>query len=75
MQEYLSCHDVYKRMKQNGTTKGFYQTVADKLSYQEKATENLLKNLGRENPEILQHTMVSGTDTQDPVIKRAVFAF
>ncbi|XP_030840276.1 uncharacterized protein LOC115923529 [Strongylocentrotus purpuratus] len=69
MQEYLSCHDVYKQMKRNGTTKGFHKTVADKLSYQENATENLLKNLGREYRDILQHTMVSGTDTRDPVLR------
>ena len=69
MQEYLSCHDVYKYMKRNGTTKGFHKTVADKLSYQENATENLLKNLGREYRDILQHTMVSGTDTRDPVLR------
>lgn len=53
MQEYLSCQDVYKRMKRNGTTKGFHQTIADKLSYQENARENLLKSLGREYRDIL----------------------
>lgn len=48
MQEYLNSHTEYKRMKCNRTAKGFQHTIAEKLNYQEHATENLIKNLGRE---------------------------
>ena len=60
---------MYKNMRKAGQAKAFHDKISDILKVPRGATENLLKNIGREFRDELKATMVTGAATITPKMR------